>query len=220
MTRHLAQNVGFLAGRPRARTLHCDLSTLMEVTMSRFARPLVSLALLALPGCYASGEVVATPELLVSAEISSVTLGEDCATTGIAEPGDCDGDGCGSWCAQTAVRLHLEADAVGETVPFEVLSVRLFDLTDGREVDALTTRTPQYFRDDRMMPWGETVAPGDVLDVTYPTDAPDWSSIGSESGGEHRTYGMRFRVLMRIRVSGVERTIEFEPAMREALIVT
>ncbi|MEZ4249367.1 MAG: hypothetical protein R3B99_14150 [Polyangiales bacterium] len=39
-------------------------------------------------------------------------------------------------------------------------------------------------------------------------------------GDAWSTYGMRFRVRVRVRIDGEERTLDFSPAMREAPIVT
>ena len=55
--------------------------------------------------------------------------------------------------------------------------------------------------------------------MRYDTSAPNWSAIAG-SGGAWETYGMQFRIEMVVRIDGVERTLEFAPASREAEIVT
>lgn len=157
----------------------------------------------------------------VEASIASVTLADDCATAGEPGPGlwagDCAEDGCPSFCQQTAVRLTLDAAAEGETVPFEVVSIRLLTM-DGALADELSPHDAQLFVDGAYVGWDEQIAPGQSLHVTYDTSAPDWTTIGG--GNSWATHGMEFRVEMVVRIDGVEQTLEFSPAMREAEIVT
>ncbi|MCA9614067.1 MAG: hypothetical protein H6724_18400 [Sandaracinus sp.] len=187
--------------------------------------------LLALPfalsvACTASHS--GTSSLDVEASIASVTLGEACGDTALIGEapsadgdrfaGDCaEGHACGG-CQQTAIQIALRASAGDMEVPFEVLSVRLLDM-DGREVDVLDARSPQvYDESEGYVGWDAMIAPNESLSVRYPTTTPDWQDIGD--GDEWSTYGMRFRVRVRVRIDGEERTLDFSPAMREALIVT
>lgn len=197
--------------------------------MTRFARSLLcALALAAAPavaGCTTShGE----PSLTVEAELAGATLAEDCAgegdrrgAPGIA--GDCAeepgfADGCGSFCSQTSMQLSIDASTDGDSaVPFEVLAIRVRSM-DGALLDELDPRTARLFVDGEYATWDEQIAPGAHLQVSYDTSAPDWTAIGN--GNEWSTYGMSFRVEMVVRIDGVERTIEFAPASREAEIVT
>lgn len=191
--------------------------------MARFARLSLTLGLLgaysALGGCIASH---AEPSLEVAATISSATLADDCAERA-AEPGLIAGDcaegfaECG-FCRQTTVYLQLEAGEGDGAVPFEVLEIRLIDLESGSVVDTLSASSPEIYGDDVYQPWDATIEAGQILDVRYPTSAPDWASIGG--GDAWSTHGMEFRIEMRVRVDGVERTLQFAPATREAEIVT
>ncbi|MCB9634735.1 MAG: hypothetical protein H6721_21620 [Sandaracinus sp.] len=185
--------------------------------------------LLALPfalslACTASHS--GTSSLDVEASIASVTLGENCGV-GVGEAPARDGDFAGACapdtpcpptCQETAIQIALQAGAGDMEVPFEVLSVRLLDM-DGREVDVLEARSPQvYDESDGYVNWDAMIAPNESLSVRYPTSSPDWAEIGD--GDAWSTYGMRFRVRVRVRIDGEERTLDFSPAMREAPIVT
>lgn len=176
-----------------------------------------ALALSALPltACLATHQ---TESLSVEASLSSVTLAQDCAARG--EPGgafagDCaeGADSCGSWCTQSSLQIHLVASAEGEEVPFEIVSVRVVD-AEAHLVGALTSRNPRVFADDGYTSWDETLAPGETLDVTYDTTAPDWYASGARLG-----WGETFDVEVVVRIDGVERTLRGE-AMREPEIVT
>jgi hypothetical protein len=192
--------------------------------MARFARLSLTLGLLGayagLGGCISSHP---EPSLEVAASISSATLADDCAGERLAGPGlvasDCaeDSTDCG-FCRQTTVYLQLEAGEGDGAVPVEVLEIRLIDLESGSVVDTLSASDPEIYGDDVYTSWDATIEAGQILDVRYPTSAPDWNTIG---GGEPwSTHGMEFRIEMRVRIDGVERTLEFAPATREAEIVT
>lgn len=185
----------------------------------------LGLAVPALSGCAMTHST--PPALSVEAEIASVTLGDDCAAR--AAPGlwagDCaesDTDGCG-FCQQTAVQLHLlavDADpASAETVPVEVMSVRLLG-EDGALVAELSPHELLVWSDadGAYVAWDGTISSGEDLEISVPTSAPDWTSIG---GGEPwSTYGMRFDVDLTLRVDGADRSLDYSPAMREPEIVT
>lgn len=162
----------------------------------------------------------------VEASIAAVTLGDDCGSSG--EPGDpaegpgliggdCDGPGCGFGCTQTGMRLRLVAAESGDPVPFEVLRVRMYTM-DGELVEELSSRNARRFTEEGYIAWDQMVFEGADLAVSYDLDAPDWSAIGSDEA--HRTYGMSFRIEADVRIDGIERTLEFEPASREAEVVT
>lgn len=186
--------------------------------MARFAR--LSLAL-ALTGSF-SACVSSHPEgsLDVDASISSVTLADDCALAAPeADFARCDSsEPCPSFCRQTALQLDLVAGEGEASVPFEVLEVRLISLADGRVVDSLDPRTAQVFDGETYGAWDATIAPNDALDIRLPTSAPDWATIGG--GDTWSTHSMQFRIELRVRIDGIERTLDFAPATREAEIVT
>lgn len=160
--------------------------------------------------------------LEVDASIAAVTLGDDCAGAGEDSGpgligGDCDGDGCGFGCTQTGMRLRVVAAETGDPVPFEVLTVRMYTM-EGALADELSSRNPRQFTEEGYVAWEQMIRATDDLAVSYDLDAPDWSSIGS--GVAHRTYGMSFRIEVDMRIDGIVQTLEFEPASREAEIVT
>lgn len=161
--------------------------------------------------------------LEVEASIASVTLGDDCGAEPAARDagtglwGDCAEDRCPSFCEQTGVRLTLDATAEGDPVSFEILAIRLYTM-EGALVGELSPREARLFVGGAYTTWDEQIEAGESLHVTYDTNAPDWASIGG--GDPWTTYGMSFRVEVRVRIDGVERTLEFSPASREAMIVT
>ncbi len=188
--------------------------------MSRL--PLVafsSVVLALLHGCIASH--TGTPSLEVEASIASVTLAQDCGASEPTAPslraGDCAEEGPCGFCQQTAVQLAIEAGAGDASVPFEVLAVRLHTM-DGRLLQELAPRGARVFSGDQYVAWDEQIAPGASLQVSYDTSAPDWAAIGG--GDAWSTYGMSFRIVMVVRIDGVERTLQFAPASREPEIVT
>ncbi|MBN8613091.1 MAG: hypothetical protein J0L92_21045 [Deltaproteobacteria bacterium] len=176
----------------------------------------VSASSILLGGCLATHS---TEALDVDVTLASVTLAQDCAPEGAGEPGiagDCAedaADGCGGWCTQSTLQLHITASAEGTEVPFEIVSVRVTD-SDAALVGSLTTRNPRVFTEDSYSPWDQTIAPSDDLSVTYDTSAPDWYASGARYG-----WGTVYHVEVVVRVDGVERTLQGE-AMREPEIVT
>lgn len=186
---------------------------------SHVLRALSALALASLPlasaGCVAHHS---TEALAVEASIASVTLAQDCpAERGGAGliGGDCaeGADACG-FCQQSSLQLHLAAIGDGAEVPFEIVSIRVLD-PDAVLVGSLSSRNPRTFEADGYVAWDETLAPGDDLDVTYDTTAPDWYG----TSGARLGWGTVYRVEVVVRIDGVERTLVGE-AMREPEIVT
>ena len=184
----------------------------------------LGLSVPALAGCAVTHST--PPALAVEAEISSVTLGEDCtAEAGVGRfAGDCaaESDSCG-FCQQTAVQLHLlavdEDVSTPETVPVEVMGVRLL-AADGTLVADLSPHELLVWNDadGTYVAWDGTITSGEDLELSVPTSAPDWTSIG---GGEPwSTYGMQFQIDLTLRVDGTDRALEYAPAMREPEIVT
>ncbi len=150
--------------------------------------------------------------LSVEVSIASVTLGEDCAADGITD-GDCAGE-CPSLCQQSSLQLRIAASGEGSVVPFEIVSIRVVDPESG-SATTIASRNPRSFVDGYIA-WDETIAPGDLLDVSYETTAPDWSALTSRSGFG---WGTVYRVEMVVLVDGVERTLMAD-AMREPEIDT
>lgn len=158
--------------------------------------------------------------LEVDASVASVTLADDCGGSGFAsrEAGDCAPDvpDCG-FCQQTGVRLSIEGAPTGESVPFEVLDVRMFT-DDGRLVETLSPTGLSIFDGSSYVEWDQMVRPGDSLHVNVDTGAPDWAAIGG--GDIWSTYGMSFHIEVRVRIDGIEETLTFSPASREPEVVT
>lgn len=173
-------------------------------------------ALLVAASLFACTQSHVEPSLEVDASIASVTLADDCAAAEPRFDGDCATDGC-NFCQQTGIQLSIASLAGDTTVPFEVVAIRLHQM-DGTFIQELDPRGARLFDGESYVAWDESIAPDSTLSVTYDTSSPDWAAIGG--GDPYTTYGMSFRIVMVVRVDGVERTIEFAPASREPEIVT
>ena len=158
-----------------------------------------------------------TPSALaVEASIASVTLADDCPSAAARPEGDCESGligGCG-FCRQSSLQLHLTAGAVGTEVPFELVSIRVFD-ADGEPV-ALTARNPREFASGEYRVWDERIAPSDDLSVTYDTSSLDGSSAAFYDGSGRLAL---LHVVVVVRIDGVDRTLEAD-ASREPEIAT
>lgn len=173
---------------------------------------LSTLSLLALPlaACVAAHSGSA---LEVDASIASVTLAQDCPAPEAAWEADCaEGFDC-NWCTQSSLQLRITASDAGNEVPFEIVSIRLHDADSGFDT-TIAARNPRTFDGEVYNAWDQTIAPGESLDVSYDTTAPDWSGSGARLG-----WGVTYEVEVVVRIDGVERTLRAE-AMREPEIVT
>ena len=180
------------------------------------------IAPLALGACLAAHE---TPILDVDATIASVTLADDC-TAAADEPGrasgiaaDCDAeDDCGGYCRQSAISLAIEAEAEGPSVPFEVISIRAYNMDGGAFVQELSPYAAQIFVDGVYGPWDEQIDAGAILNIRYDTTELDWPRV--DTGAGFRLSGVELRIEMVVRIDGIDRTLEFSPVTREPEIVT
>ncbi len=192
---------------------------------------LLPLVLLALPGCFfigtGSGE---DGGLAVSAEIASVSLANDCPTSGLtdsAAPGLVAGDcaiaatNCG-FCQQSTLQLDFKAGAArpnsSDAAVVEVVTVRILDASTNRVLDEVSARAPTQFVNDRFQAWNEQVAAGRQVRASYKLEAPDWTKIGS--GEAFRTRSMPLRVEVVLRIDGVLRTLRSGEITREPEVVT
>jgi hypothetical protein len=173
-------------------------------------------------GCFMDHDPGSTGSgLTVGASISSASLADDCASSGLADgAGRCAPDApCPSFCQQSQMQLLLEAGDDGtEAVTIEVMEVRLIDAATGRVLQNLTPREPQKWVSDFYQPWDGLIAPSEELQASFKLSAPDWATIG---GGEPwGTYGMRFKIQVRLRVDGVDRMIESAEISRDPEVAT
>lgn len=173
-----------------------------------------ALSALPLAACLATHQ---TESLEVDVTIASVSLADDCGSTGLIGGEACDSDGpCPGLCQQSSLQLHIVASDDGSEVPFEIVSIRVIDPESGGST-AITSRNPRVFVDGYVA-WDEIIAPSDDLSVSYETSAPSWGSI-DPSGDSRFGWGHVYEVEVRVRVDGVERTLTAE-AMREPEIAT
>ena len=154
--------------------------------------------------------------LTVEASIASVTLADDCPPAAARPEADCEPGlvgGCG-FCQQSSIQLHLTAGAEGTEVPFELVSIRVFD-ADGAPV-ALTVRNPREFALGEYRVWDERIAPSDDLSVTYDTSSLDGSLAAFYDPSGRLAL---LHVVVVVRIDGVDRTLEAD-ASREPEIAT
>lgn len=158
-----------------------------------------------------------TPSALeVEASIASVTLADDCPSAEARPEGDCAPGligGCG-FCQQSSIQFRLTAGAEGTEVPFELVSIRVFD-ADGEPI-ALSARNPREFAAGEYRVWDERIAPRDDLSVTYDTSSLDGSSAAFYDPSGRLAL---LHVVVVVRIDGVERTLEAD-ASREPEIAT
>ena len=153
--------------------------------------------------------------LSVEASIASVTLADDCPAASARPEADCEPGltgGCG-FCQQSSIQLRLTAGAEGTEVPFELVSIRVFD-ADGVPA-SIVARSPREFADGEYRVWDERIAPRDDLSVTYDTTSLDGTSTAFYAGGRLAL----LHVVVVVRIDGVERTLEAD-ASREPEIAT
>ena len=157
-----------------------------------------------------------TSALAVEASIASVTLAGDCLdVAGLRQDADCaPGLTSCDFCQQSSIQLRLTASADGTEVPFELVSIRVFD-ADGAPV-ALTARNPREFAAGEYRSWDERIAPSDDLSVTYDTSSLDGLSTAFYDGAGRLAL---LHVVVVVRIDGVDRTLEAD-ASREPEIAT
>jgi hypothetical protein len=194
--------------------------------------------------------------LVVTATISAVTLGDECAPAAAAAPsfaGDCaiapapiaDGGaeggsaksppsnvgGCGgtSYCQQSNVQIAFngatgQRDEQGNplrSAKVEIVSVTLLDATSGKVVDTLKASHPQSWTGNAYGAWDETISPAGDLKASYDLTAPAWSTLsGTSDSRTASTYSAQYKLLVTLRIDGVEITLESADLSREPPVAT
>ena len=166
--------------------------------------------------------------LVVTATISAVTLGEECAASASSSlAGDCapsappstvdggsDGGGsakgapggCGgtSYCQQSNVQIAFTAGKGTQSAKVEIVSVTLLDSSNGSVVDTLDASTPQVWNGGGYVPWNQRIAPGGDLKASYQLTAPDWARMNKTSTGSTSAYARSFKLRVKLRIDGVD----------------
>lgn len=184
-----------------------------------------------------------TSGLVVTATISAVTLGDECA--GVATPGSSfagtcapaptpDGgadsakaapsNGCGtptSYCQQSNVQIAFTAGAGTRNAKIEVVDVTLYDVASGKVVDVLKSSHPQVWSGNGYAAWNEQLTPSTDLKASYDLSAPAWSTInGTSSARTTSTYSAKYKVYVTLRIDGVVVTLLSTDLSREPAVAT
>ena len=180
--------------------------------------------------------------LVVTATISAVTLGDECAASaGTSLAGDCapatppsnvdggsDGGsakaapgGCGgtSYCQQSNVQIAFNAGTSSASAKVEIVSVTLLDSASGNVLDTLKPSHPQVWNGNGYATWDETIKPAGDLKASYDLSAPAWSKL-SASDSRLSSYGTKYKLHVTLRIDGVEITLESTDLSREPAVAT
>jgi hypothetical protein len=136
--------------------------------------------------------------LKVTAAISAASLGESYAN----------------------VQLAFLAEAASNSAAVEVVSVSLVDATTGDVVDTLKATAPQVWIGNGYTPWDQRVTPGGDLKASYQLSAPSWSTIDQSDTKLKSTYSRTFKLLVTLRIDGVDVLMKSADLHREAQFQT
>lgn len=191
-----------------------------------------------------------TSGLKVTATISAVTLGEECAntpaagskaSTGIAAsdcaappPSSAKEDagsgaggfaaapgGCGGYCQSSNVQIAFTSTAGTKGATVEVVSVTLHDAQTGKLLDTLKSSKPQEWNGNGYAAWDQVVPPATELKASYDLTSPAWSTLnGSDSARTTNAYGTAYTLDVTLRIDGVEVTLESVAVNREPPVAT
>ena len=178
--------------------------------------------------------------LVVTATISAVTLGDECAASagisadcapsapqqadsgaegGAAKaPGGCGGP---SYCQQSNVQLAFTASAGTQSAKVEVVSVTLLDAASGNLADTLKASHPQVWNGNGYTTWDESIKPGGDMKASYDLSAPAWSKLsGTSDSRTTASYSTKYKLQVTLRIDGVEFTLESTELSREPAVAT
>ncbi|MDB5215194.1 MAG: hypothetical protein JWO86_3121 [Myxococcaceae bacterium] len=175
--------------------------------------------------------------LKVTATISAVTLGEECANTPAAGGASCaapsspkaadagSGDiapgGCGGFCQGSNVQIAFTATAGTKAATVEIVSVTLHEASTGKLVDTLKSSKPQSWNGSTYAAWDQKVQPASELKASYDLTSPAWSTInGSDSSRTTNAYSTAYTLDVTLSIDGVEVTLESVAVNREPPVAT
>ena len=186
-----------------------------------------------------------TSGLVVTATISAVTLGDECAAAaGTSLAGDCapstppssvdggaDGGGsakgvpggCGgtSYCQQSNVQIAFTAGTGTQGAKVEIVTVTLLDSATGNVVDTLKASHPQAWSGNAYATWDQTIKPAGELKASYDLSAPKWSTLsGTSDSRTTSSYATKYKLHVTLRIDGVEITLESTDLSREPPVAT
>ena len=177
------------------------------------------------------GQVKTPSGVTVTASISAVTLGEECAQAGGLASSDCaappagegkfapgSSGGCGSsYCQQSNVQIAFNAGQGAGSARIEVVTVTLHDAASGDLVDTLVPSKPQAWSGNGYTAWDQSIPPAGDLKASYNLSAPTWSKITS---GGNTTYSTKYKLQVTLRIDGSEITLESTNLNREPQVAT
>jgi hypothetical protein len=184
----------------------------------------------------------------ITATISAVTLGEECAATAgggtssapstsncvsatppstkAADGGGASGiapsDGCGSpssYCQGSNVQIAFNATAGSQSATVEIVSVTLLDASTGKLVDTLHASKPQSWNGNAYTTWDQSIAAAGELKASYDLTSPAWSTL-SGSDTSRTAYSTAYTLNVTLRIDGVEVTLESASVNREPPVST
>jgi hypothetical protein len=182
-----------------------------------------------------------TTGLVVTATISAVTLGDECAASAPSFSGDCAPapiadagseagggqrpapGGCGgtSYCQQSNVQIAFTAGTGSQNAKVEVVTVTLIDAASGKIVDTLKASHPQAWVANTYAAWDETIKPAGELKASYDLSAPAWSTLsGTSDSKTASSYSTKYKLHVTLRIDGVEITLESTDLSREPAVAT
>ncbi len=203
-----------------------------------------SAILLVMVGC-GSAASTSSSKGDVSVELSSVTLADDCGTSGNPPPpptqvagkeaaaervadgpanmvaqGSCaKGANCNfarsRGCDQTSMQLAIKS---GDALGVRVKKVELLD-AGGKSLQQLAARSPTKWGASKYEPWDEKLAAGQLAQTSYSLAAPDWNKLGGRMDAQTKKYQLRVVV----EVGDSEHTLEkqsISPALMQPDVVT
>jgi len=164
------------------------------------------------------------PVASVTVEIASVTLADQCGSSGrmqppvktaqapaqpaasepVAAPRKVGPGGGGAVarraCEQTSMQLAIKAPA-GETIAIK--KVELLD-ANGKLINELAATAPQKWDGSAYAVWDEKLAAGDDIAVAYALGSPDWNKVG----GRYAANGKTFQLRVTLAVGANEKVVE------------
>jgi hypothetical protein len=186
-----------------------------------------------------------TSGLVVTATISAVTLGDECAATagtssgfaadcapapstivdsGVeggsakAAPGGCGGP---SYCQQSNVQIAFTAAAGTQNAKVEIVSVTLLDAATDKVVDTLKASHPQAWSGNGYASWDGSIKPAGDLKASYDLSAPAWSTLsGTSDSRTTSSYSTKYKLNVTLTIDGVQVTLESTDLSREPPVAT
>jgi hypothetical protein len=191
------------------------------------------LAVIALAGCSSTSQAKVPGEITV--ELSSVTLGDDCApvtppaskpapaqpakiaktspatpaSPSVVAPGDaaarCAGPSCGRHCDQTSMQLAIQTQPGTKPTTLKVKRVELLD-DKGKLLEVLTAREPtQWAKDGKYVAWDQTLGGNQHVQASYALTAPSWNKL---TNGRWNAHSKTFQLRVTVTVGTGDRTVE------------